>query len=65
MNEYRCKYCESKVVKFRGLRQEVRKHLREAHGISGQVNIKGKTHSSLTRATIVVDLTDDNGGNRK
>ena len=53
MRIYICKYC-----KYYGIRQMVRKHLREKHGIRGLMkDVAGKRmESQITKSTIVEEM---------
>ena len=48
---YRCGICKKGENEFSSTRKEVRKHLREVHGVKGQ-SMKDKEGSSVSSLTI-------------
>lgn len=55
---YKCKICKKRGKEFSGIKQKVRLHLREEHGIRGKLKDGSgkKVPSSITRDTIVEEF---------
>ncbi len=60
---YECGICKKRGgERFRGIRKEVRKHLREVHHVSGTTSLKGADKKETERSLVTANTISEEVG---